>query len=83
MREAKVWGYWATLGWGVLAFFAGQFIGFAALLLVHSGDWSSIVQTPFDGVLVTVFIFISNPITIAVIALAVGFRPRIKPIISD
>ena len=28
----KDWGYWATLGWAVLAFFAGQFVALAVLL---------------------------------------------------
>ena len=67
----KIWGYWATLGWAVVAFLAGQFIAFGLLLKVYSGGWNTIVQTPFDGVLVTLFILISNPITIGVIALAV------------
>ena len=67
----RIWGYWATLGWAILAFLAGQFIAFAALLQLHAGAWNSILATPFDGVLVTQFIVISNPVTIAVIALAV------------
>jgi uncharacterized protein len=67
----RIWGYWATLGWAIAAFLAGQFIAFAALLRLHAGAWNSILATPFDGVLVTQFIVISNPVTIAVIALAV------------
>ncbi len=67
----KIWGYWATLGWAVLAFLAGQFIAFGLLLWLYAGGWNTILQTPFDGVLVTLFIFISNPVTVAVIALAV------------
>jgi membrane protease YdiL (CAAX protease family) len=71
MTDAKIWGYWATLGWAVLAFFAGQFIGFAVILWLRVGAWNSIVETPFDGVLVTLFIVISNPVSIGVLALAV------------
>jgi membrane protease YdiL (CAAX protease family) len=67
----KIWGYWATLGWAILAFLAGQFIGSAALLWQRSGAWNSLLETPYDGILVTVFIAISNPITIGVIMLAV------------
>jgi membrane protease YdiL (CAAX protease family) len=67
----KIWGYWATLGWAVLAFLAGQFIGFGLVLWLRAGAWNSILQAPFDGILVTLFILISNPITIAVIMLAV------------
>jgi hypothetical protein len=69
----RIWGYWATLGWAVLAFLAGQFIAFGLLLVLHVGDWNAMLQSPFDGVLVTLFILISNPITIGVLALAVRF----------
>jgi membrane protease YdiL (CAAX protease family) len=67
----KVWGYWTTLGWSVVAFLVGQFAGFGVLLWLRGGEWDSLQQTPFDGVLVTTFIVISNPITIAVLAIAV------------
>ncbi len=70
----KLWGYWATLAWAVLAFLAGQFIGFALLLWLRAGTWDTILQTPFDGVLVTLFIFISNPVTVGVLVLAVWLR---------
>ena len=73
MTETKAWGYWATLGWAVLAFLAGQFFGFGLLLWLRAGVWNSILTTPFDGTLVTLFIAISNPITVAVIMLAVRF----------
>ena len=66
----KVWGYWATLGWAVLAFLVGQFAGLI-LLLWRAPDWSVIQTMPFDGILVTLFVLISNPITIAILALAV------------
>jgi uncharacterized protein len=67
----KIWGYWATLGWGILTFFAGQLVAFGVLLWLHGGNWDSILQTPFDGVLVTLFIVISNPVTVVLLALAV------------
>lgn len=89
----KIWGYWATLGWSVLAFFAGQFVGFGVLLWFRTGNWTTIVETPYDGVLVTMFIVISNPITIAILATAVRlakadqteylalFRPRASDLV--
>lgn len=67
----KIWGYWATLGWSIVAFLLGQFVGFGALLWLRRGNWDSILQTPFDGVLVTIFVALSNPATIAVLAVAV------------
>ena len=67
----KVWGYWTTLGWSIVAFLVGQFGGFGVLFLLRGGDWDSILQTPVDGVLVTIFIALSNPVTIGVLAIAV------------
>jgi uncharacterized protein len=67
----KAWGYWATLGWAFLAFFVGQFVALAVLLWLRISDLNSLLTTPFDGAMVTLFILIANPITIAVIAVAV------------
>jgi membrane protease YdiL (CAAX protease family) len=67
----KVWGYWTTLGWSIVAFLLGQFVAFGVLLWLRRGDWDSVLQTPFDGVLVTIFVALSNPVTIGVLALAV------------
>lgn len=67
----RIWGYWATFGWAFLAFIAGQFGAFAIILLLHVGNISEVLASPFDGGKVTLFIIISNPITIALVALAV------------
>ncbi len=67
----KIWGYWATLGWAILAFLAGQFVGSGALLWQRSGAWSALLETPYDGISVTLFIAISNPITVGILMLAV------------
>jgi len=67
----RIWGYWTTLGWAILAFLAGQFVGSGALLWQRSGAWNALLETPYDGIAVTVFIAISNPVTIGVIMLAV------------
>jgi len=67
----RIWGYWATLGWAFLAFLVGQFAALAVVLWLRISDLNSLLATPFDGVSVTLFILMANPITIAVIALAV------------
>jgi uncharacterized protein len=67
----KIWGYWTTLGWSVLAFLVGQVAGFATLLGLRGGEWDSLLQTPYDGVLVTIFLAVFNPVAIGVLALAV------------
>jgi uncharacterized protein len=66
----KVWGYWTTLGWSVLAFLAGQFVAFGILLWLRGGDLDWLLQAPYDGVFVTIFIVLSNPVSVAVLALA-------------
>ena len=67
----RIWGYWATLGWAFLAFVASQFLALAVLLLLGISDLDSLVNAPFDGRLVTLFIVIANPIMIAIVVLAV------------
>jgi CAAX protease family protein len=70
-ESANRWGYWATLGWAMVAFLGGQFIALGLMIWLRWGDLNAILATPFDGILVTLFILISNPVTIAIIALAV------------
>jgi membrane protease YdiL (CAAX protease family) len=70
----RIWGYWATLGWAFLALVVGQFAALAALLWIRLSDLSALLSTPFDGAMVTLFIMIANPVSIAVIALAVWLR---------
>jgi hypothetical protein len=67
----KPWGYWATSVWTVVAFLVGQFLALAAILLWRPGSLNSLFNTAYDGELVTLFILISNPITIAVLVFAV------------
>ena len=67
----KVWGYWATLGWALLAFAAGQLAALAVIVVWWGGPLSSLLDTPYDGRFITLSLFISTPITIAALALAV------------
>jgi hypothetical protein len=69
----KVWGYWATMAWAVAAFLIGQFAALGLMLLWRRGDLPAMLATPYDGVMVTLFILISNPVTVAVLAVAVAF----------
>jgi uncharacterized protein len=65
------WGYWATAAWAVVAFIVGQFVALAVIVFWRSGQLAAVLDTPYDGILVTLFIFISNPISIAILWLAV------------
>jgi membrane protease YdiL (CAAX protease family) len=71
-QAVKRLGYWATIAWAVVAFLVGQFVPIAFLLLWKSGEFYS--SAPYDGRTVTLFILISNPITIAVLIFAVWRR---------
>jgi uncharacterized protein len=75
----RIWGYWATLGWAFLAFVASQCLALAILLLLGISDLDSLVNAPFDGKLVTLFIVIANPIMIGIIMLAI-VTARAKPV---
>lgn len=68
--EPMPWGYWATFGWAVLAFLAGQFVALAVLMVLQRSDLHAMLLRPFDGIAVTVTILVSNPITIGIAALA-------------
>ncbi len=70
----RIWGYWATLGWALLAFLLGQFIALAVLVWWRLSDVNALLRTPFDGATVTLFILVANPITIAVIAVAIRLK---------
>jgi hypothetical protein len=64
------WGYLATIAWAVVAFLVGQFVALAVVMLWRPGALNSLLTTAYDGELVTLFLLVSNPITIAVLALA-------------
>jgi membrane protease YdiL (CAAX protease family) len=67
----RVWGYWATFGWALLAFLVGQFVALAVLVWWRIGDVNAVIDVPFDGIAVALFILVANPITIAILVLAV------------
>jgi uncharacterized protein len=63
--------YLATAAWAVVAFLVGQFAALAFVVFWRSGQFYQVLATPFDGVMVTLFILISNPVSIAVVWVAV------------
>jgi len=67
----KPWGYGATAAWAVVAFLVGQFAALSVIVLWRSGRLYAVLDTPYDGILVTLFILISNPISVAILLLAV------------
>jgi uncharacterized protein len=75
----KIWGYWATFGWALLAFVVGQFVALAILLWLRLGDLESVLTKPFDGAMITLFVVIANPLMIAVLAGAVRLKRARQP----
>ncbi len=67
----RIWGYWATFGWALLAFLVGQFVALAVLVWWRVGELNTLIDVPFDGIAVALFILVANPITIAILVLAV------------
>jgi len=67
----RIWGYWATFGWALLAFLVGQFVALAVLVWWRVGELNTLLDVPFDGIAVALFILVANPITIAILMLAV------------
>jgi uncharacterized protein len=70
-RPGSSWGYLATIAWAVAAFMIGQFVALMVLLVWRRGGMYALIDAQYDGALVTIFILVSNPVTIAVLALAV------------
>jgi membrane protease YdiL (CAAX protease family) len=67
----KVWGYWATLGWAVLAYIAGQIAATVLVLWWQRGNLSSLLTAPYDGTLVALSVLVLNPVTVASVLVAV------------
>jgi len=72
--QAKPWGYLATIAWAFVAFFVGQVAAFVALLLWQHGDIGAVRQNPFDGASITLQVFVLNPVTVAILVLAVRLK---------
>jgi uncharacterized protein len=63
--------YLGTCVGGLLAFLAGQLAAFGALFWWWHGDLAAAVASPYDGASVTLSVLALNPVTIAVLLVAV------------
>src|SRR5579872_3577172 len=68
----KIWGYWATLGWAVLAFVVSQLVATLTLVWLGFVDLTTLVTAPFDGAVVAISVFVANPVMIGIVALAIA-----------
>jgi membrane protease YdiL (CAAX protease family) len=76
-QPARRLNYWATAAWAVVAFLVGQFVALGVVVW-RAGRLNSVLDSAYDGELVTLFILIANPITMALLALAARLA-RFKP----
>ncbi len=73
-RLAGAIPYLATFAWAFAAFVVAQIAALAVLLWYRHGDLGAVVAAPYDGAIVTLSVFVLNPVSIAVLLLAVQFR---------
>jgi uncharacterized protein len=71
VSDSKAWGYWATLGWAVLAYLLGQIAATAVALWWQRGDLTALLAAPYDGRITTLSVLALNPVIVVVLGLAV------------
>jgi uncharacterized protein len=81
MQDTKPWGYFATLGWGVLVFLVGQIAG-AIVLYVWAGSVDNLADTlkssPNDGVALSIGTYAADVVMVALLWQLAALRGR-KP----
>ncbi len=73
-RAQPTLSYLAAFAWAFVAFLAGQIAALAALLWWSHGDFRSVYAAPYDGAVVTLSVLVLNPVTVAVLMLAVRLK---------
>jgi CAAX protease family protein len=75
--DAKPFGVVATLAIGTLALVAGQLSGIAALSGWYGLNLSQVGGLSQDGGAIVLFIFVSAPVQVALLALAAGYKGNV------
>jgi hypothetical protein len=70
----KPWGRWATLGLAVVALLVGQLAGLAALAVYYGASLGRLPDFSGDGVAISLIIFVSTPIEVALLILFAQWR---------
>src|SRR5262245_39939713 len=76
--DSRRWGWFATFVLGALALLAGQLAGMAALVGWYGLDLRNVPGLSQHGGAVIVFIFVSAPVQLAILALAAGYKGNIS-----
>jgi membrane protease YdiL (CAAX protease family) len=75
--EERSWGIFATLMLGAIALVAGQLAGMAALVGWYGFDLRNVPVLSQHGGAIIVFIFVSAPVQVAILALAAAYKGNI------
>jgi CAAX protease family protein len=67
----KIWGYWATLGWAVLAYALGQIVASVVVIWWQHGDLTLLAASPYDGKLLVESVLPLNLVVVAVVLFAI------------
>jgi len=73
-RARPLLSYLATLAWAFAAFMAGQVTALAVLVWWSGGNLRAVYANPYDGAVVTVSVFVLNPVIIAVLMFSVWLK---------
>lgn len=72
--EVRAWGVFATFAIGAIALVAGQLAGIAALVGWYGFDLQNVPTLSQYGGAIILFIFVSAPVQVAILALAAGYK---------
>src|SRR4026208_41250 len=75
--DTRVWGLFATFVLGATALLAGQLAGMAALVGWYGFDLRNVPVLSQHGGAIIVFIFVSAPVQVAILALAATYKGNI------
>src|SRR5262245_51097827 len=75
--DAKPFGVVATFAIGTIALLAGQLSGIAALSAWYGLDLTQVGALSQDGGAIVVFIFVSAPVQVAILALAASYKGNV------
>ena len=75
--DTRSWGFFATFVLGAIAFLAGQLAGMAALVGWYDFDLRNVPVLSQHGGAIILFIFVSAPVQVAILALAAGYKGNI------
>jgi len=75
--DTRPWGLFATFTLGAIALLAGQLAGMAALVGWYGFDLRNVPVLSQHGAAIIVFIFMSAPVQVAILALAAAYKGNI------